>query len=87
MSLEPVKKVISVSNRSLLLLAIRCLVQAYDIRNESGQLAEFSPKLLRSTRLTKLFEQGHDLAVVSAWAGHKHFATTSTYYTEVSCAR
>lgn len=28
---------------------------------------------------------GHDLAVVSAWAGHKQFATTSTYYTEVSC--
>jgi hypothetical protein len=48
-------------------------------------IGKFSPKLLRPTRLTQLFEQGHDLAVVSAWAGHKRFVTTSTYYTEVSC--
>lgn len=82
--LEPVKKVIPINDNPLL-LGIRCLIQACDIRNENSQLAEFSPKLLRPTRLTQLFEQGHDLAVVSAWAGHKHFATTSTYYTEVSC--
>ena len=82
--LEPVKRVIPAA-KSPLILAIRCLIQACDIRNENGQLAEFSPKLLRPTRLTQLFEQGHDLAVVSAWAGHKHFATTSTYYTFVSC--
>jgi integrase/transcription elongation factor Elf1 len=83
-NLEPVKKVIpTIANP--LILAIRCLIQAFDIRNENGQLAEFSPKLLRPTRLTQLFEQGHDLSVVSAWAGHKHFATTTTYYTFVSC--
>ncbi len=42
-------------------------------------------RLTRPTRLTKLFEQGHDLAVVSAWAGHKRLVTTSTYYTHISC--
>lgn len=82
--LEPVKKVIP-SPQNPFVLSIRCLIQALDIRNENGQLAEFSPKLLRATRLTQLFEQGHDLAVVSAWVGHKDIATTSTYYTFVSC--
>lgn len=83
--LKPVKKVIPVNNSIPLLVAIRCLIQACDIRDENGQLASFNVKLLRSTRLTQLFEQGHDLAVVSAWAGHRHLATTSTYYTKVSC--
>jgi integrase/transcription elongation factor Elf1 len=83
--LEPVRKVIPPSTHSPFFVLIRSLIQALDIRDENGQLAEFSPKLLRSTRLTQLFEQGHDLAVVSAWAGHRNFATTSTYYTQVSC--
>ncbi len=82
--LEPVKKIIP-SQKNPLILGIRCLIQALDIRNENGQPAEFSPKLLRPTRLTQLFEQGHDLSVVSAWAGHKQLATTSLYYTKVSC--
>lgn len=82
--LEPVKKVIP-NMKNPLILNIRCLIQALNIRNENGQLAKFSPKLLRPTRLTQLFEQGHDLSVVSAWAGHKQLATTSIYYTEVSC--
>jgi integrase/transcription elongation factor Elf1 len=83
--LEAVKRVIPSSNKSPLLTAIRTLVKALDIRDENGQLAKFQSKLLRPTRLTELFEQGHDLAVVSAWAGHKQFATTSIYYTQVSC--
>lgn len=83
--LEPVRKVIPPNIHNPFFILIRCLIQALDIRNENGQLPEFSLKLLRSTRLTQLFEQGHDLAVVSAWAGHKDFATTSTYYTFVSC--
>lgn len=82
--LEPVKKVLPTGEPPLI-LAIRCLIQALDIRDENGKLAEFSTRLLRPTRLTQLFEQGHDLAVVSAWAGHKKLATTSTYYTFVSC--
>jgi hypothetical protein len=41
---------------------------------------------MRPSELALLKQDGHDLAVVSAWAGHKHFATTSTYYTEVSCS-
>jgi integrase len=82
--LRPVKKVIP-SFHNPLKLAIRCLIEALDIRDENGQLAQFSPRLLRPTRLTNLFEVGHDLAVVSAWAGHQSLATTSTYYTHVSC--
>lgn len=82
--LKPVKKVILIE--SPLQKAINCLIRVLDIRDENGKLAFFSPKLLRPTRLTQLFEQGHDLALVSAWAGHKHLATTSTYYTHVSCS-
>ncbi len=81
--LKPVKKVILI--QSPLQKAINCLISVLDIRDENGKLVSFTPKLLRPTRLTQLFEQGHDLAVVSAWAGHKHLATTSTYYTHVSC--
>jgi integrase len=83
-NLQPVKKVIPKS-LSPLQLAIRCLIEAENIRNDNGFLAEFSPCLVRPTRLTQLFEQGHDLAVVSAWAGHKRLVTTSTFYTYVSC--
>jgi integrase/transposase-like protein len=83
--LEPVKKVLSGSTNDRLSAGIRTLIKTCDIRDENGQLAKFTTKLLRSTRLTELFEQGHDLAVVSAWAGHKNLYTTSTYYTQVSC--
>ncbi|GFE72266.1 site-specific integrase [Chroococcus sp. FPU101] len=82
--LEPVKKVIY-NDSNPLTIAIRCLIKSENILDENGKLAVFQLKLLRPTRLTQLFEQGHDLTVVSAWAGHKNFATTSTYYTEVSC--
>ena len=82
--LQPVKKVIPASDTPLQ-IAIRCLIKTLDLRDENGELATFSPNLVRPTRLTQLFEQGHDLAVVSAWAGHKNLETTSTYYTYVSC--
>ncbi len=84
-NLVPVKKVVQSNDSHPLMKSIRTLITTLDIRDENGQLATFINKILRSTRLTNLFEQGHDLAVVSAWAGHKHFATTSTYYTKVSC--
>ena len=80
----PVKKVIPRSN-SLFRGAIEYLIEIENIRDENGKLAKFSPCLIRHTRLTQLFEQGHDLSVVSAWAGHKYLATTSTFYTQVSC--
>ncbi len=82
--LQPVKKVIPQSAGPLQ-IAIRYLIEREDIRDDNGKLASFSPRLVRPTRLTELFQQGHDLAVVSAWAGHKRLATTSTYYTHVSC--
>ena len=63
--LKPVKKVIS-QVRHPLLIAIRCLIKSENILDENGNLATFTLKRLRTTRLTQLFEQGHDLAVVSA---------------------
>jgi integrase len=83
--LKPVKKVLPGHNSNPLIVGIRSLISFLNIKNENSETAKFQIKLLRSTRLTELFEQGHDLAVVSAWAGHKQFATTSTYYTQVSC--
>jgi integrase/transcription elongation factor Elf1 len=82
--LEPIKKVIS-SKRSPLSVCINALIRSINICDENGQPAKFQPQLLRHTRLTNLFEEGHDLFVVSAWAGHKQLHTTSTYYTKVSC--
>ncbi len=82
--IKPVKKVIS-KNKSPLKVAINCLIKAENICDENGKLATFRSSLLRTTRLTQLFEQGHDLAIVSAWAGHKQLATTSLHYTKVSC--
>jgi integrase len=85
-NLKPAQKILPNQHNHPLLIGIRTLITALDIRDENGKPAKFQSKLLRPTRLTELFEQGHDLAVVSAWAGHKQFATTSTYYTEVSCS-
>ncbi|EAZ92302.1 tyrosine-type recombinase/integrase [Crocosphaera chwakensis] len=82
--LKPVKKVIP-QHGTPLQKAIVCLINNLNIRDENGELASFSTKLVRPTRLTQLFNQGHDLAVVSVWAGHQRLATTSTYYTQVSC--
>lgn len=82
--IEPTKKVIPQSYGPLH-MAISSLIKAENIKDENGKLALFKPRLVRPTRLTHLFEQGHDLAVVSAWAGHKNLATTSIFYTYVSC--
>ncbi len=83
-NIDPVQKVIP-KNNSLFYGAIEYLIETEDIRDDNGKLATFSPHLIRHTRLTQLFEQGHDLSVVSAWAGHKRLATTSNFYTQVSC--
>lgn len=84
--LKPVRNIIPAStNNNPLTRVIQYLIETEGILSENGKIAKFTPKILRTTRLTQLFEQGHDLAVVSAWAGHRNFATTSTYYTQVSC--
>lgn len=83
--LKPVKKVLSRDRNNTLVMSIHTLIKSVNICDENGQLAKFKSKDLRPTRLTNLFEQGHDLAIVGAWAGHKQLATTSTYYTHVSC--
>lgn len=85
-NLEPTRKILPSHTSHPLVAGIRTLITALNIRDENGQPAKFQSKVLRPTRLTELYAQGHDLSVVSAWAGHKHFATTSTYYTEVSCS-
>ena len=85
LNLEPVKQVLPNRSNNPLLACVRTLIKDLNIHDENGLPAKFKIKIIRTSRLTQLFEQGHDLAVVSAWAGHKHFATTSTYYTKVSC--
>ncbi len=83
--LQPIKKIVSNSSNNALLVCVNTLIKELNICDENGKLANFKIKVLRTTRATNLFEEGHELAVVSAWLGHKHFATTSTYYTKVSC--
>ncbi len=82
--LKPVKKVIPTGG-SPLKKAILILIKAENIRDDNGQLAKFQPRLIRETRLTELFLKGHDLSVVSAWAGHKQLTTTANFYTQVTC--
>ena len=84
LNIKPVKKVIP-GVHSPLENCIRTLIKLENIRDENDFLAKFTTSLVRSTRLTQLFEEGHDLNVVSAWAGHKYLATTSLHYTKVSC--
>lgn len=83
-NLRPIRRVLP-DHHNPFNLAIRCLIQSEKIRDDNDQLATFKQRLVRHTRLTELFSQGHDLAVVSAWAGHKSLAVTSVYYTQISC--
>lgn len=79
--LKPVKKVIP-KNHSPLSIAIRTLIEAQNIKDDNGELGRFQTRLIRETRLTELFLKGHDLSVVSAWAGHRQLATTANFYTQ-----
>ena len=81
--LEPLKRVLPESP-SILSRVIRCLIKAEDIRDENGELAKFSHRLVRATRLSQLYNLGHDLTVVQRWAGHKRAVTTARYYTKIS---
>ena len=82
--LKPVRKVIP-TNGSPLQKAIRTLIKAENILDDNGELGKFQPRLVRETRLTELFLKGHDLSVVSAWAGHRRLSTTANFYTQVTC--
>lgn len=82
--IKPVRKVIP-RNGNPLQKAIRTLIKAENILDDNGELGKFQPRLIRETRLTELFLKGHDLSVVSAWAGHRRLATTSNFYTQVTC--
>ena len=82
--LKPVRKTIP-KNYTPLQIAIRTLIRAENILDDNGELGKFQPRLVRETRLTELFLKGHDLSVVSAWAGHRKLATTANFYTQVTC--
>ena len=82
--LKPVKKVIP-GSCSPLQIAIRTLIKAENILDDNGEPGKFQQRLIRETRLTELFLKGHDLSVVSAWAGHRQLATTANFYTQVTC--
>jgi integrase len=59
--------------------SINALIKAEDIRDENGLLWKFTNHQLRDTNLTYLFETGHEMAVISKWAGHRHLRTTQKY--------
>lgn len=65
--------------------AIRTLIKSENILDDNGEIGKFQTRLIRETRLTELFLKGHDLSVVSAWAGHRQLATTANFYTQVTC--
>lgn len=74
--INPVKRIADIK---LLNRCINCLIKSEDIRDENGKLWQFNTHQLRDTRLTYLFETGHELAVVSNWAGHKKQEMTQKY--------
>ncbi|QFS52354.1 tyrosine-type recombinase/integrase [Nostoc sphaeroides] len=82
-NLKAIKKVIP-QVPSIFSQVIRCLIQAEDIRDENGKLAKFNHRLIRPTRLTQLYNLGHDITVVQHWAGHKKYSTTARYYTKIT---
>ncbi|MGK7935244.1 MAG: tyrosine-type recombinase/integrase [Xenococcaceae cyanobacterium] len=82
--LKPAKRLIPPSS-SPLTKAIRTLIKTENITDDNGKPGKFQTRLIRETRLTELFLKGHDLSVVSAWAGHKKLATTVNFYIQVTC--
>ena len=75
-NLIPVAKV---ANDLTLKNCINHLIKTENIRDDNGKLWHFTNRQLRDTRLTYLFETGHEFTVVSKWAGHKKFETTQKY--------
>lgn len=75
-NLIPVEKFV---DDDILSRCINCLIKAENIRDDNGKLWHFTNRQLRDTRLTYLFETGHEFTVVSKWAGHKKFETTQKY--------
>ena len=55
-NLQPVKKVIPKSP-NIFSRIIRCLITAEEIRDDNGKLAKFTQRLVRSTRLTQLYNR------------------------------
>jgi integrase len=68
-----------VASNELLITFINHLITSEDIRDENGELWHFKTHQLRDTRLTHLFETGHEFALVSKWAGHKKWENTQKY--------
>lgn len=85
-NLQPIRRVMpKVPN--IFSKVIRCLINAENICDDNGKLAKFSHRLVRPTRLTQLYNLGHDITVVQNWAGHKKYSTTARYYTKITPAK
>lgn len=69
----------AVPRNRLLITLVSCLITSENIRDENGELWHFKTHQLRDTRLTHLFETGHEFALVSKWAGHKKWEVTQKY--------
>ncbi len=67
---------------SNLAMAINRLIKEENIRDDNGELWEFTARQLRNTRATYLFETGHQMAIISQWLGHKNWITTQRYINE-----
>jgi len=68
-----------IPKNELLIRIINSLIAAENIRDENGELWQFKTHQLRDTRLTHLFETGHEFALVSKWAGHEKWENTQKY--------
>ena len=66
-------------DNDILSRCINCLIETENIKDDNGKLWHFTNRQLRDTRLTYLFETGHEFTVVSKWAGHKKYYTTQKY--------
>ena len=72
----PVQKTV---DNDILSRCINCLIETENIKDDNEKLWHFTNRQLRDTRLTYLFETGHEFTVVSKWAGHKKYYTTQKY--------
>ncbi len=68
-----------IAHDGLLGVVVNCLIISENIRDENSEIWHFKTHQLRDTRLTHLFETGHEFALVTKWAGQKNWGITQKY--------
>jgi integrase len=74
-----ISPVARIADSKLLITVVNCLISSENIRDENGEIWHFKTHQLRDTRLTHLFETGHEFALVTKWAGQKNWGITQKY--------